>query len=96
MTTALYRWVGWRRVDGGNPFGDGTIDNFVQKSAGRLHAVEGQVGGYSDQGLGEAGKAVCGTAVPDDNPDRIMAWYEYGIRCKRCEAKLAKSKEKLN
>lgn len=44
--------------------------------------------GIEDKGGGNAGKALCGVAVPEDNPDRIVRWVATGRECKRCRTRL--------
>ncbi len=77
------RWIGWERVNAGNPFGDGTIDNQLA-AGGIVHLTEDDVGGYSDDGQGETGRAACGVTVPADDPDVIARWRFNGRQCKRC------------
>lgn len=81
----LVRWVGWRRYRASDP---AVIDSILGTGT-KLHAVEGDVGGYADDGHGKAGKALCGVAVPADDPDVIRWWTinTEGPRCRRCQAR---------
>lgn len=81
------RWVGWKRITDRDD-----LEALVENPAAyytKRHAVRGNVGGWADQGHGEAGKAVCGAAIPADNPDEIAGWITAGNEvpvCRRCQA----------
>lgn len=81
------RWLAWVRTGNYD-----TIDNVLDKPATygtKAHLVAAPIGGYKDQGNGQAGKAVCGVAVPEDDPGAIMYWTD-GLKSTEDVAKLPK------
>lgn len=78
------RWIGWQRKRPPNPWGDGSLDSALEKVL-TVHAVTApNVGGYRDKGNGLPGRALCGVAVPADNPDTIVRWERTGRECRKC------------
>lgn len=89
------RWVGWRRTRGTDQDLDASLE---RRESTKIHAVEGRVGGYADTGNGQEGRAVCGTKVPEDDPDLILWWVTGPVpglnkHCKRCLRKIARCKK---
>ena len=89
MTTKTdLRWIAWVRQSAQPPWLD-TIDAMLDNPGGygaRFHLSARGVGNYA----GDAGKALCGCAIPEDDPDEILLWADTvtapGIPyCKRCQ-----------
>lgn len=91
-----FRWVAWVLVTAQPKWLD-TIDAMMANPGGykaRFHLCAPTVGGYG----GRPGQGLCGSKVPEDNPDNVLLWETpptHGVPyCKRCTAALERLEKK--